>query len=751
MLPAMTSTEVPTPRLPRASLAAIALLHALVFGAAARFLPWPTFTVFSLLAGLLAVLHLATALFAVLGARLLGRIWRAASLVSLGFFFYFAYATLGSGLYVNLLYEGVGAAIFAASIAAFCVGVLFTVPLAWWGLAATGGLFRRRSPRDGERRAFLIGGVVVLSGFGVADHAGTARGARPEAVSADGGKEALGALAGLKPKAPAAEATQIFPTTPLTCDKPPSSFEGATLFATYLGPGPDAPELRTRCFQSRDLDGAVQAARAELERAWERGDATLDLVVKVRPIPDVGPLLGAVIVRPGIEGACDGARCLLPWQLFGLDAFTEATNVAALQAELGVTADALRRRLGSAPGGFAGLDAVETRTYWLRADGRLEATRHLRTGPRPLEEREVSAAVTDAVGYIAANQEADGAFRYSVDPFSGNVSNSGFSVPRQAGTTLALCEVANEIRAARAPAQKSLELLAGLEQTSGDKGGIVHPKGAKRRAGLGPTALSDIALLACRKHAGRKHDDTIVRLSTTLLSMQRADGGFSPAWDPATGQTVAGKDPLYAAGQAVLALVLWEKSTLPKPAGLKEAIDRAMAYYAGPYWDIPLRDFFFLEENWHCLAAKEALESHRNDRYERFCVDYMTMKSRFIQRPESGVDEDLVGAYAFGHVFPPHHTATSGFGEALAAVITIKKARGLPTDRDEETMRYVLGYLLRHQWREDNCSACTRKLRVAGAFSEHVASPLIRIDFVQHALSALNHGAAATGISGRPE
>lgn len=748
MLPAM---KAPIPHLPRASLAAVALVHAVVFAAAARFLPWPLFTVFSVLAGLLAALHLGTAVLALAGARALASVWRATSLLSLGFFFYFAYASLGSGLYVNALYQGVGTAILAASVAAFCVGVLFTVPIAWWGLAMTGGLFRRGSARDAERRGFLIAGLFVLSGFGVAERGNAARGERPAALPSEVGVDAVAALRGLRPRVRDAEPMQIFPTAPITCEKAPAAFDGATVILTYLGPAPDAPELRTRCLQARELQEAIDAARAELARAWERGVVTIDVVARVRRIPDVGPLLGAVIVRPGVEGACDAQRCLLPWQLFGLDAFTEATNVAALQAELGVTAEALRRRLGSSPGSYLGLDALETRTFWLHENGDLEPVRHLRAGPRPLEATEVSAAIADAVGYIAENQEPDGAFRYSVDPFSGQVSNAGFSVPRQAGTTLALCEVASTLRGARAPAQKSLEMLAGLEQVNGEEGGIVHPKGSKRRAGLGPTALTDIAFLACRKHAGRKHDDTIVRLSTTLLSLQRPDGGFSPAWDPATGETVAGKDPLYAAGQAVLALVLWEKSTLPKPAGLKEAIDRAMDYYAGPYWDIPLRDFFYLEENWHCLAAKEALESHRHDAYERFCVDYMTMKSRFIQRPESGIDEDLVGAYAFGHVFPPHHTATSGFGEALAAAITIKKARGLPTQEDEETMRHVLAYLLRHQWRADNCSTCTRSLRVVGAFSEHVASPLIRIDFVQHALSALSHGAAATGVSSRSE
>jgi hypothetical protein len=173
-----------------------------------------------------------------------------------------------------------------------------------------------------------------------------------------------------------------------------------------------------------------------------------------------------------------------------------------------------------------------------------------------------------------------------------------------------------------------------------------------------------------------------------------------------------------------------------------------MRYHASDYWRVPLRDFFYLEENWHCLAARAALATHRRDDYERFCVDYMEMQKRFLQREESGIDAAHVGAYAFGHVLPPHHAAASGLGESLAASIAVKRARGLDTTDDVRVMERVLGYLLRHQWRERDCGPCTRKLRIAGGFSENVASPVIRIDFVQHAMAAMFHGGRAIGLVG---
>jgi hypothetical protein len=234
-----------------------------------------------------------------------------------------------------------------------------------------------------------------------------------------------------------------------------------------------------------------------------------------------------------------------------------------------------------------------------------------------------------------------------------------------------------------------------------------------------------------------------------LLAMQREDGGFHPAVKAGTGAIVEGRDPMYAAGQAVMALVLWEGAEgegLTRPQELRGAIDRAMRYYATEYWDIPLYDFFFLEENWHCLAARAALAHHRDDAYERFCIDYVTMKERFVQEASSGIDPELVGAYSFGHVFPPHHTATAGFGEALAAKLALLEARGEPQERERETMRTVMRYLLRHQHREVDAFALTKSTLVVGAFSEHVGSAEIRIDYVQHAAAALGHGARALGL-----
>jgi len=124
----------------------------------------------------------------------------------------------------------------------------------------------------------------------------------------------------------------------------------------------------------------------------------------------------------------------------------------------------------------------------------------------------------------------------------------------------------------------------------------------------------------------------------------------------------------------------------------------------------------------------------------------VTFKGRFIHDELGGSHPDFWGGYGLGNLVPPHNTATAGLGEALAAAIQIRRARGLDSGAEEALLRRILAFLLRAQWQAERCFACAPGITVAGGFSEHLASPPIRIDYVQHAWAALGHGAQALGL-----
>ena len=749
----------------RWAVALLSALHAAVLGWATVELPWRTLTVFSALTGLLAALHAGTAALSLAPHALAARAWRLTSLVSLVYLIYLTYGVASSAVYVASLNRGLGGGLAAALGGAWAIAALLTLPFACWGVAATGGLRGRRGP---------TGALVGLAALGVVSLGWEDRVAKADAAPVPGGspEQTAGALrAGLPDPAslPAVDPpSSLLTTAPARCAAPPGAAR-QTIVVTHLAREKGRAAPATRCLQVAAGEDAAAALRAEIAGGL-RGPVKIDVISAVQPLRSPGPGLVGLSLRPGLDGVCledraegAGARCLMPWQLLALDAFNANTPLPAVpDFRFGFTLTGLRGALGEAPPAASaeGLRRVETLSYVADEGGELRLISRLGRTERGLDGIALADAARAAQAYIVAAQRGDGMFRYLVDPFSGRASFEGFSVARQAGTTLALCELGEPEDAVAPVIKRSLAMLAKLERPAeggppgAPIGALVYPRGSRDPvANLNPSALSLIAFLSCRPIAGPGHDALIGRLSRMVLATQREDGGFAPRFDLARRAAVPGPGHLYESGQALFALTLLEALSaaapspeLPAAPEVRAAVERAMDFFATRYWDHFAADFVWLEENWHCLAARAALGHHRNDGYERFCIDYVTFKSRLVLDEASAVAPDFLGGYGFGNVLPPHNTATAGFGEALAAAMALKEARGEDLSADRARMERVLGFLVRQQWDEVTCFACARSVTIPGAFSESMASPQIRIDYVQHAWAALGHGGRALGL-----
>ncbi|WP_437736122.1 hypothetical protein [Sorangium sp. So ce1335] len=784
--PAARGAAAPPPR--RWAVGLLSLLHAPVFAWAALALPFRPWTLFAVVTAALALLHAATAALSLAPHPLAPRAFRVTSFVSLGYLAFLSYGLLSSAVYVASLNRGLGAGIAAALLAVWGVVALLTLPFACWGVASTGGLprlRRRSSPRAARATLAALSALAVLAALALLLRHRTAKadvlpvpGGAPSGTGA-ALREALSSFEALP--APPARAPSLMTTAPAACDAPPEPGR-PTLVVTHLARGkePERAAVATRCLQPPPGEDAAAALSAALADAL-RGSLKIDVVAAVQPLGSPGPGLVGLSLRPGLDGVCLAGRCLMPWQLIALDAFnTNAPLAGVPDFRFGVDLATLRRALGEPepPGGAAGADEralrsgllrIETLSYTVDSAGALHLLSRIGEPGVELTEATVQRAADAARRYILGAQRKDGMFRYIVDPFTGRASFDGFSIARQAGTTLALCELGAGAEGAPAPkelrttVQRSLALLAKLERRAGDGGAVgalFYPADSRGTvANLNPTALSLVAFLSCRDALGEKrearaaHDPLIGRLARMVLATQRDDGGFAPQLDLARVAPVLGPTQLYEGGQSVLALSLLEDLAarepgpeLPPAAEVRAAVDRAMGYYANRYWDHFASDFVYMEENWHCLAARAALGRHRRDDYERFCLDYVAFKSRLVLDEESGVAPDLVGGYGFGNVLPPHNTATAGFGEALAAAMAVKAARGEDLGRERALMERVLRFLVRQQWSPATCFACSRDVVIEGGFSESMASPRIRIDYVQHAWAALGHGGRMLGL-----
>ncbi|MDB4991491.1 MAG: hypothetical protein JWN04_6669 [Myxococcaceae bacterium] len=735
LAPPMVAQRAP---LPAAGLAVACTLHALPLGWAAWKLPFESASWFALTVGLLALLHASVVLLAVLRReRALLRAWLALSLYSLVLLLAVTIVVASAVVYLSGLYQDIGIAVSAALAGVWGLLVLLTVPISAWGLAYT---VRFRTPTRSKLMVAGLGLLALLVSIGLGRN--VARASRVPGADSRALLQDLGQAAAPASRSRGGASRSLLHDAPARCEQPVAS-PSLTLLVTAIGTD-SAPF--TVCLQAPDGAALTADFRRLLEQRHEPGTPLkLDLVLGRQELVRLHPLLDALSLRPALDGICNERSCFAPWQLVPFAAFSRFRPLPAVpDASFGASLDELARMLGSASPTSGPLWRIETASLLVRAG---VVTPYLRSRPAVVatDAAAMAHAVSLAGRHIIAAQRPDGSFRYLLDPFSG-VAQDRLNLPRQAGTTLALCELLPAAQSARVAA-RALAQLSSFEQKSGDVSAISD---STLEAELGPTALPLAAFASCRSAVGTAHDALIGRLARLLLKLQRPDGSFSPLLELATGEPTGSYEPLYAGGQAVLALVLVEQlasaapsSLWPPRAVLHDAAERAMSYYGKHYWPRALRSLFYIEENWHCLAARAALPSHRNDDYERFCLDYVAFKSRLILDSEDGVSPEHAGGYGLSDMFPPHSTASAGFAEALAAALAVKHARGMELATDQALMRRVLSFVLRQQWTDDRCFACARGSEAVGGFSESEASSAIRIDYVQHAMAALGHGSAA--------
>lgn len=689
-------------------------------------------------------MHAAVAVLSLFGGeRALTRAWQVLALSSLLVLLGLSGVVLSSALYLSELYRGIGPAIGAGLFVLWALFAVFTVPVALWGLLVT--------PRP---RWFTLGrarrsgaGALVLLGLG---SFGGARAARAEVIP--GPTPELSRVAARFSTGKLDAQESLGHQRPARCREPVDASR-LTLLVTSIGHDGRA---FVACLQAESAPALTKVFEAWLSEHVRPGaPLKLDRVSAVQALKRSFPALDALKLRPALDGVCGGGRCLAPWQLVARDSFTRYRPLEAVRdATFGCSFDDLASALDAGLPEDKPLLRIETESL-IASEGKiLPVTRFKPVKGREATLDELALARQRAETHLVNAQERSGTFRYLMDPFSGEERDAPVNLPRQAGTTLVLCELAQSGRARKA-VRRALDALAQYEQTDGDRSALVV---SGTRASLGASALPLIAFASCRKVSGRKHDRLIGGLARLLLAMQREDGSFYADFELERGKpSRARHTPLYAAGQAIFALTLVEQlanedgsGPFPERSRIRRAVERAMNYTAHDYWPRPLRPLFYLEENWHCLAARAALGAHRNPAYERFCLDYVAFKSRLILEGGKGSDPELVGGYSLSPMLPPHNTPTAGFGEALAAAIAVKQAQGLPVERERALMRRVLEFLGRQQWTPENCFACAPGQEAIGGFSESSASPLIRIDYVQHALAALGHGLHALGYEGRP-
>lgn len=752
----------PFSKLERISIGVLTLAQASVF-AWGYVLPWDKLSIFVAWCSLLSAVHLLTAA-AFLWPRVAdtwrAKFWALGCVCAMLFLVWATWAVASSGVYLSRLYGGLGQGLSATLVASWGLMAFVVLPLSVWGLCRTWPVWRRLT------RASLPASLILACAMSVS-LAFTANAAHTASVHPTGPDDerywqellaqkiapVVSTLSDATTEPGASSQAPLDRRARAKCEQPVD--QARTLVVHYVN---TTGKGSARCLQKDDLGELAESLRDTLRSDASRGPVLVDRVTGTRKPADSPAWLEALSLRPGLDGACFEDRCYTPWQLVAQQRFIEHSPLPFLaDLKFGASLDDVAKALLSKSKREASQDLnLQSLVAWtsqsIALGPRGEVTPLLRMHPpeRKVERQEVETAAAAFETHILTAQKSDGQFRYTLHPFTGGQTRQ-VNLARQAGTLFALCDVGSSSPAVTKTARLGLEFLV-KRRLKRDEYWALAQDSSARVVRLGESALPLIALLACRSRVGDAFDEAITQLSRFVLHLQRDDGSFATDFDWKRQKALNLGEALYAPGQALLALVLLdnllaehpELSHLGDSEQLGDAIQRGMTHVARKHWDVPIYSFFFVEENWNCLTARAALARQRNDAYERFCLDYAKFKSRLILTKESRVAPEYIGGFGFGNVIPPHNTGAAGFGEALAAAIEVARARSEGADEFASVMHDLVGFLLRQQWTAETCAACAPA--AVGSLSEHMHSPITRIDFAQHAYAAVSHGARVLGV-----
>ncbi len=492
------------------------------------------------------------------------------------------------------------------------------------------------------------------------------------------------------------------------------------------------------------VDGATSSLSLSLslspslERArLDGGTLVAETVVGEGPVWKDAPLVLAVSFVPGLDGLRVrlGGRLayVTPDDLLSSQAYDRGSSIPALSltigVDLGTVVSLVAERLGVAAEAILEGAVIE----------RVRMERSPHTAPRPTAEalsREDVAQSIRAVGsYLAYATQDDGRFLYIVDATTGE-SAPGYSLPRHAGTTYFLAQAAAFTGDAtiRAAALRAAEYMRREGLVSCGAGKCF---GTEAVVDLGSSALAALAFAEIiRAGLDDSYKVELAAVARFLREQQRADGEFMHHYMRYARRPID-RQGLYYSSEAVLALSRTYR-VLRDPADL-EAASRGLSYLVGPAWSFFGDRYYFGEEHWTCQAMADLWPSAPNSKALDFCLRWAGF-NQHLQQSAGDAPSDSDGALGISPLITPRLTPIASRCEAGVATLEVAKLAGLAAHevaRLEAQLRRAIAYLLRHQFVPGSAHLFAHPEAVRGAFPGSRVDWKLRIDYQQHAGSAL--------------
>ncbi|HKQ07812.1 MAG TPA: hypothetical protein VJ464_21980 [Blastocatellia bacterium] len=329
--------------------------------------------------------------------------------------------------------------------------------------------------------------------------------------------------------------------------------------------------------------------------------------------------------------------------------------------------------------------------------------------------------------YLIRALKADGSFHYLYDPAAESGGAGDYNIVRHAGAAVALLQLYEATREARylEAARRAIVFLKRRFRTA-RAAEAIYVLDDDGQAKLGANGLALIALaLQARLDPGVADQVSAGRLANLILRMQAGDGSFASYYE-VKGEAQE-RASLYYPGEALLGLI-----ELYKQNGDRRLIEAARR--GADYLIDSQRGMTRLPPDAWLMQALEAMFAITHD--AKLSAHAINIGEAMIgeQYTESNMPF-YAGGYGPG---VPRATPAASRAEGLLAALRLARStQDGRAARLDEALRLSAGFQLAQQFNEDNSYWLAHPERAAGGFRESLTSRRIRIDYVQHNISAL--------------
>jgi uncharacterized protein YyaL (SSP411 family) len=325
-------------------------------------------------------------------------------------------------------------------------------------------------------------------------------------------------------------------------------------------------------------------------------------------------------------------------------------------------------------------------------------------------------------------QKADGSFHYYYDAEKDRFPARSYNIVRHSGTAMSLLDLYAATRETRylESARVAIRFLKTRFRPARSRN-AVYVFDFDGKAKLGANGLALVTLAKQIQLDSRSADRrSAVRLANLILAMQRKNGSFEMRYRLQSADEQGG-DSLYYPGEALLGLVrLFESNNDQR---LLKAAQRGAQYLiqSQRQMDALPADAWFMQALGVLYNADP-----RGD----YAAHAIALAEAMIGRQ---YDEDSEAGYAGGFgPGPPRATPVASRAEGLVAAYRLARSIGDPrASKIAKSLKACARFQLSQQFTPENSGALANPKRAAGGFREGPSSTSIRIDFVQHNISAL--------------